>query len=188
VAGFNPIRDTQQIAAIDFFTVPTVRFEILYCFIVLRHYRREIIHFNITRHPTARWTAQQITEAFPYDSKPKYTIRDRDKIYGKAFIDRMKAMDIDEVLIAPRSPWQNPFAERVIGSIRRECLDHFIIFNERHLSQVLRAYVEYYNNARTHLSLDRNAPVPRTTELPSQGKVVSIPQVGGLHHQYQRVA
>lgn len=178
----------KQIAAIDFFTVPTVRFHILYCFIVLRHYRRDIIHFNVTRHPTACWTAHQITAAFPYDSKPKYTIRDRDKICGKVFIDRMKAMDIDEVLIAPRSPWQNPFAERVIGSIRRECLDHFIIFNERHLYQVLGAYVKYYNNARTHLSLDRNSPVPRTTELPSQGTVVSIPQVGGLHHQYKRVA
>jgi putative transposase len=147
-----------------------------------------IIHFNVTRHPTACWTAHRMTAAFPYDSKPKYTIRDRDKIYGKVFIDRMKAMDIDEVLIAPRSPWQNPFAERVIGSIRRECLNHFIIFNERHLYQVLGSYVEYYNNARTHLSLDRNSPVPRTTELPSQGKVVSIAQVGGLHHQYKRVA
>ncbi len=178
----------RQIAAVDFFTVPTVRFQILYCFIVLRHHRREIIHFNITRHPTAHWTAQQITEAFPYDTVPKYMIRDRDKIYGKAFTDRVKTMDIDEVLIAPRSPWQNPFAERVIGSIRRECLDHFIIFNERHLYQVLGAYVEYYNNARTHLSLDRNSPVPRTTQMPSQGKVVSIPHVGGLHHQYKRVA
>jgi len=104
-----------QIAAIDFFAVPTVRFHILYCFIVLRHYRRDIIHFNVTRHPTACWAAHQITAAFPYESKSKYTIRDRDKIYGKVFIDRMKAMDIDEVLIAPRSPWQNPFAERVIG-------------------------------------------------------------------------
>jgi len=178
----------KQIAAIDFFTVPTVRFQVLYCFIALRHDRRKIIHFNVTHHPTACWTAHQITTAFPYDSKPKYTIRDRDRIYGKAFSDRMKTMDIDEVLIAPISPWQNPFAERVIGSIRRECLDHFSIFNERHLYQVLGAYVEYYNNARTHLSLDRNAPAPRTPELPSQGKVVSIPQIGGLHHQYKRVA
>jgi transposase InsO family protein len=178
----------QQIAAIDFFTVPTVRFQILYCFIVLRHHRREIIVFNITRHPTACWTAHQITAAFPYDRKPRYMIRDRDNIYGKAFTDRVKTMDIDEVLIAPRSPWQNPFAERVIGSIRRECLDHFIIFNERHLYQVLRAYVEYYSNARTHLSLDRNSPVPRTTQLPSDGKVVSIPHVRGLHHHYKRVA
>ena len=146
----------KQIAAMDFFTVTTVRFHILYCCIVLRHHRREIIHFNVTRHPTACWTAHQITAAFPYDSKPKYTIRDRDKIYGKAFIDRMKAMDIEEVLIAPRSPWQNPFAERVIGSIRRECLDHFIIFNERHLYQVLRAYVEYDNNSRAHRAIARN--------------------------------
>ncbi|MEJ2704345.1 MAG: integrase core domain-containing protein [Sedimentisphaerales bacterium] len=113
---------------------------------------------------------------------------DRDKIYGKAFIDRMKAMDIDEVLIAPTSLWQNLFAKKMLGSTRRECLDHFIIFNKRHLHQVLGSYVEYYNNARTHLSLDRNAPVPQTAELPSEGKVVSIPRVGGLHHQYKRVA
>ena len=132
----------KQIVAIDFFTVPTVRFHILYCFVVLRHYRRDIVHFNVTRYPTACWTTRQITAAFPYNSKPKYMIRDRDKIYGKVFLDRMKVMEINEVLVAPRSLWQNPYAERVIGSIRRECLDHFIIFNERHLYRVLGTYVE----------------------------------------------
>ena len=178
----------KQIAAVDFFTVPTVRFQILYCFVVLRHHRRQIVHFNVTMHPTARWAAQQITEAFPYSTLPKYLIRDRDGIYGTFFEQRVENMGIKEVLIAPRSPWQNPFAERVIGSVRRECLDYFIIFSERHLHQVVSRYVEYYNNSRTHLSFYQNSPVPRVTQLPSQGKVVSIPQVGGLHHHYRRVA
>jgi len=178
----------RQIAAIDFFTVPTVRFEILYCFIVLRHHRRRIVHFNVTRHPTARWTAQQITEAFPYDEAPKYLIRDRDGNYGKDFRRRVKAMSVKEILIAPQSPWQNPFAERVIGSIRRECLDHFVILNEKHLLRILDEYVEYYNNCRTHLSLKKNSPKPRTVERPEKGKVISIPKVGGLHHLYKRVA
>ena len=178
----------KQIAAVDFFTVPTVRFQILYCFIVLRHHRRRIVHFNITMHPTARWTAQQITEAFPYDTVPKYLIRDRDGIYGNFFQQRVKNMGIREVLIAPKSPWQNPYCERVIGSIRRECLDHFIILSENHLCRILKDYMDYYNNCRTHLSLDRNSPSLRDIEPPSKGKVISIPQIGGLHHVYKRVA
>jgi transposase InsO family protein len=181
----NHIKD---IAAVDFFTVPTVRFQILYCFIVLCHHRRRIIHFNVTANPTAQWTAQQITEAFPYDSAPKYLIQDRDKIYGDFFVQRVNKMGIKEVKIAPKSPWQNPYAERVIGSIRRECLDHYIILNERHLHKVLAEYIEYYNNCRTHLSLDKNSPEPRCVEKPEKGKVVSIPKVGGLHHLYKRVA
>jgi putative transposase len=178
----------RQIAAIDFFTVPTVTFRILYCFIVLRHNRREIVHFNVTANPNARWTAQQITEAFPYDAAPKYLIRDRDGIYGKDFCKRVTEMSIKEVIIAPRSPWQNPFAERVIGSIRRECLDHLIILGENHLHQILSSYFRYYNNCRPHLSLDRNSPSPRNVEPPLKGKVISIPEVGGLHHRYSRVA
>jgi len=178
----------KQIAAVDFFTVPTVRFQILYCFIVLRHHRRRIVHFNITMHPTARWTAQQITEAFPYDTVPKYLIRDRDGIYGNFFQQRVKNMGIREVLIASKSPWQNPYCERVIGSIRRDCLDHFIILSENHLYRILKDYMDYYNNCRTHLSLDRNSPSLRDIEPPSKGKVISIPQVGGLHHVYKRVA
>ncbi len=178
----------RQIAAIDFFTVPTVTFRILYCFIVLRHNRREIVDFNVTANPNARWTAQQITEAFPYDVAPKYLIRDRDGIYGKDFRKRVKEMSIKEVIIAPRSPWQNPFAERVIGSIRRECLDHLITLGENHLHQILSSYFRYYNNCRPHLSLDRNSPSPRNVESPSKGKVISIPEVGGLHHRYSRVA
>jgi transposase InsO family protein len=178
----------KDIAAVDFFTVPTVTFRILYCFVVLRHHRRRIVHFNVTANPTAQWTAQQITEAFPYDTAPKYLIRDRDEIYGTISTKRIKAMHIEEVLIAPKSPWQNPFAERLIGSIRRECLDHFIIINQNHLLRILSEYMDYYNNCRTHLSLKKNSPVPRNIETSDKGKVVSIPKAGGLHHYYKRVA
>jgi putative transposase len=177
-----------DIAAIDFFVVPTVRFQLLYCFIVLRHDRRRVAHFNVTRHPTARWTGQQIVEAFPFDEAPRFMIRDRDGIYGHDFRERVKHMGIEEVITAPRSPWQNPFAERVIGSIRRECLDHVIVFNEAHLRRILTDYFAYYHEARTHLSLDRNAPTPREIEPPCNGRVIAIPQVGGLHHRYTRAA
>ena len=177
-----------DIAAIDFFVVPTVRFQLLYCFVVLRHARRRIVHFNVTAHPTARWTAQQVVEAFPFDEAPRFLIRDRDGIYGQDFRARIKHMGIEEVVTAPRSPWQNPFAERVIGSIRRECLDHVIVFNEPHLVRTLARYFEYYHQSRTHLSLSRNAPIPRRVELPSEGRVIAIPQVGGLHHRYMRAA
>ncbi len=177
-----------DIAAIDFFVVPTVRFQLLYCFVVLRHARRRIVHFNVTAHPTARWTAQQVVEAFPFDEASRFLIRDRDGIYGQDFRARIKHMGIEEVVIAPRSPWQNPFAERVIGSIRRECLDHVIVFNEPHLVRTLARYFEYYHQSRTHLSLSRNAPIPRRVELPSEGRVIAIPQVGGLHHRYMRAA
>jgi putative transposase len=177
-----------DIAAIDFFVVPTVRFQLLYCFIVLRHDRRHVVHFNVTRHPTARWTGQQIVEAFPFDEAPRFVIRDRDGIYGHDFRERVKHMGIEEVITAPRSPWQNPFAERVIGSIRRECLDHVIVFSVAHLRRILRDYFAYYHESRTHLSLDRNAPLPREVEPPSCGRVIAIPQVGGLHHRYTRAA
>lgn len=181
----NHIRD---IAAIDFFVVATVRFHLLYCFLVLRHDRRRVAHFNVTPHPTARWTAQQIVEAFPYDEVPRFMIRDRDGIYGQDFRERVKHMSIEEVVTAYRSPWQNPFAERLVGSIRRECLDHMIILNEAHLIRILTSYFEYYHHSRTHLSLDRNAPIPREVEPPDRGEVVAIPQVGGLHHRYARAA
>ena len=181
----NHVKD---IAAVDFFTVPTATFRILYCFIVICHHRRKIVHFNVTYNPTAKWTSQQVTEAFPYDYAPKYLIRDRDKIYGDFFVQRVNKMGIEEVKIAPESPWQNPYAERVIGSIRRECLDHFIIFNEKHLLKILGEYVEYYNNCRAHLSLNKNSPMPREVEKPNKGKIVAIPKVGGLHHLYKRVA
>ena len=177
-----------DIAAIDFFVVPTVRFQLLYCFVVLRHDRRRVIHFNVTQHPTARWTAQQIVEAFPYDEAPRFMIRDRDGIYGLDFQNRVEHMGIEEVIIAPQSPWQTPYVERLIGSIRRECLNHVIVFSEVHLRRILTSYFAYYHEARTHLSLERNAPVPRRVEHPSEGKVIAIPQVGGLHHRYTRAA
>ena len=177
-----------DIASIDFFVVSTATFRILYCFIVLRHNRRCVAHFNVTAHPTARWTGQQIVNAFPYDEAPRFLIRDRDGIYGHDFRERVKHMGIEEVVTAPRSPWQNPYAERVIGSIRRECLDHVIVLNEDHLRRILSSYFEYYHESRTHLSLERNSPVPRRVEHPSEGKVIAIPQVGGLHHRYRRAA
>jgi transposase InsO family protein len=181
----NHVRD---IAAIDFFTVPTAAFRILFTFVVLRHDRRCVVHFNVTAHPTACWTGQQIAEAFPYDEAPRFLIRDRDRIYGEDFRLRIKHMGIDEVVIALRSPWQNPYCERMIGSIRRECLDHLIVLNEAHLRRILASYFEYYHRSRPHLSLERNAPVPRRVERPAEGKVIAVPQVGGLHHRYTRAA
>jgi len=176
------------IAAIDFFTVPTITFRILYCFIVLRHDRRRLVHVNVTAGPTAQWAARQVRQAFPYDEAPRYLIRDRDSIYGETFRLSIEQMGIEEVLIAPRSPWQNPYAERVIGSIRRECLDHMIVLNENHLRQILADYVDYYNNVRPHLSLHRNAPFPRSVQPPENGKVVTTAYLRGLHHRYSRAA
>ncbi|MCH7601928.1 MAG: transposase [Planctomycetes bacterium] len=181
----NHVKD---IAAIDFFTVHTIGFRVLYCFIVLRHDRRRIVHINVTTHPTAAWTAQQIINAFPFDDAPKYLIRDHDGIYGNHFHHRLKHMGIEEVVIAPRSPWQNPFVERVIGSIRRDCLDHVIVLNEVHLIRILTEYSNYYHTARPHQSLDHNAPLPRTVEPLGQGQVVADPILGGLHHRYRRAA
>jgi hypothetical protein len=177
-----------DIVAVDFFTVPTATFRILFTFVVLRHDRRRIVHFNVTAHPTAEWTAQQIIEAFPEDSAPRFLIRDRDGIYGLSFRTRVANMGIEEVPTAPRSPWQSPYVERLIGSIRRECLNHFIVLNERHLRRILSSYFTYYHESRTHLSLDRNSPIPRDVEPPERGRVIAIPQVGGLHHRYRRAA
>ena len=177
-----------QIAAVDFFVVPTITYRILFVFVVLAHERRRIVHFNVTAHPTAEWTAQQITEAFPWDTAPRFLLRDRDKNYGKAFRERTKKMAIGEVLIAPRSPWQNPYAERLIGSIRRECLNHLIVFNESGLRRILRSYVDYYQCSRTHLALAKDAPESRATQPPESGNVVALPLLGGLHHRYERRA
>ena len=181
----NHVKD---IAAIDFFTVPTITFRVLHGFIVLRHDRRKMIHFNVTAHPTAAWTAQQIIEAFPFNESPKYLIRDRDGIYGNHFHHRLKHMGIKEVVIAPRSPWQNPFVERVIGSIQRECLDHVIVLSEAHLIRILTEYSDYYHTARPHQSLDHNAPLPRIVDSPENGRIVAEPILGGLHHRYRRAA
>jgi transposase InsO family protein len=169
-----------DIAACDFFTVPTVTFNVLYVFVVLRHDRRRVVHFNVTTHPHAEWTAQQIIIAF--------LIRDRDAIYGGYFTKRVESMGIEEVPIALHAPWQNPYCERVIGAIRRDCLDHVIVLNEAHLKRILSDYFGYYQRCRPHLSLDRNSPNPRAVEPPSQGNVIAIPMVGGLHHRYARRA
>ena len=176
------------LVSIDFFTVPTARLRVPFVLVVLAHHRRRVVHSNVTEHPTAAWTAQQIVDAFPDESAPAYLLRDRDQVYGRQFRHRVKGMAIEEVLTAPQSPWQNPFAERLIGSIRRECLDHVIVLGERHLRRILTAYLEYYHRARTHLSLDKDAPDGRPVELPAMGKIVQLPEVGGLHHRYIRQA
>jgi hypothetical protein len=177
-----------QTAAIDFFTVPTVTFRVLFVFVVLSHERRRVAHFGVTEHPTQEWTMQQMREAFPWDQAPRYLLRDRDAIYGRDFSATTRDMGTEEVLTAPRSPWQNPYAERLVGSIRRECLDHVIVCNQRSLRRTLRSYFAYYQRSRTHLALAKDAPEPRAVEFPQQGRVVAIPQVGGLHHRYQRQA
>jgi transposase InsO family protein len=174
--------------SVDFFTVPTIRFQILYVFLVLAHERRRIVHFNVTAHPTAEWTAQQFREAFPWDTAPRYLLRDRDRIFGRNFVDQVMAMGMKQVLSAPRSPWQRAYVERVTGSIRRECLDHVIVFNERSLYKHLQSFVGYYHRSRTHLGLQKDAPEPRSIQSVELGPVVSIPEVGGLHHRYERRA
>jgi len=174
--------------SIDFFTVPTARLRVLFVFIVLSHERRRVVHFNVTEHPTAAWTAQQIVEAFPEDQAPRYLVRDRDGIYGEYFQNRVHGMGIREVCTAARSPWQNPYAERLIGSIRRECLNHVIVLNDRHLRRILKSYFCYYHESRTHLSLDKDAPASREIQLNRLERIVQIPQVGGLHNRYERRA
>jgi putative transposase len=181
----NHVRD---LVSIDFLTVPTAQLRILFIFVVLAHHRRRVLHFNVTEHPTAAWTAQQIVEAFPDNTAPSYLLRDRDHVYGHAFRQRVKGMGIGEVLTAPSSPWQNPFAERLIGSMRRECLDHVLVLSERHLRRALTQYFAYYHGARTHLSLDKDAPDGRPIEPPRVGTIIPIPEVGGLHHRYVRRA
>src|SRR5881397_3153692 len=181
----NHVRD---LVSHDFFTVPTVRLRVLFVLVVLAHHRRRVVHFNVTEHPTAHWTAQQIVDTFPDDSAPLYLLRDRDTIYGHAFRQRVKGMGISEVLTAPLSPWQNPFAERLIGSIRRECLNHVLVLGESHLRRILTRYFSYYHRARTHLALDKDASDLRPVELPEAGRIVEIPEVGGLHHRYLRQA
>jgi putative transposase len=181
----NHLRD---LVSIDFFTVPTARLRVLFVLLVLTHDRRRVVHFNVTEHPTAAWTAQQIVDAFPDDTAPAYLLRDRDRVFGEPFRRRVKGLNIEEVLTAPQSPWQNPFVERLIGSVRRECLDHVLVLSEPHLRRVLTRYFAYYHRARTHLALDKDAPDRRPIEGPAHGSVVAIPEVGGLHHRYARRA
>src|ERR1700738_1556743 len=167
------------------FVLPTIAFQILYCLAIVRHGRRLWVSFGVTANPTAEWISRQVTEAFPWDHAPRYLIRDRDTSYGPVFLQRIRAMGIRDHPIAPRSPWQNAYVERLIGSIRRECLDHMIVFGEAHLRRILRGYAAYYNVSRTHRSLNKDAPLHRVIER--LGAVVSRPVLGGLHHQYGRI-
>jgi len=174
-----------DIAAMDLFVVPTIGFDLLYAFVIVRLGRRELVWINVTANPTAEWIARQLTEAFPWDEPPGYLIRDRDCIYGTIVTSRIRAMGIRDKPIAPASPWQNGFAERLIGSIRRECLDHFIVLGEAHLRRILRAYAIYYNDIRTHRSLDKDVPISRPVQR--TGSISSRKVLGGLHHHYMRV-
>jgi putative transposase len=176
----------KSMVSVDFFTVPTIRFQVLYVFLVLAHDRRRMVHFGVTAHPTAEWTVQQLRNAFPWESAPRYLLRDRDRIFGEEFVSQVKAMGIKQVLSAPRSPWQRAYVERLIGSIRRECLDHVVVFSESSLRRTLTAYGGYYHHWRTHLSLGKDAPPSRRAQLVTEGQVVEMAEVGGLHHRYER--
>jgi transposase InsO family protein len=174
-----------DITAMDFFVVPTIGFKLLYGFVIIRLDCRDLVWINVTTNPTAEWVARQITEAFPWDGAPGYMIRDRDRIYGTVVTRRLRAMGIRDKPTAPASPWQNGFAERLIGSIRRECLDHIIVLGEAHLRRVLKSYARYYNGVRTHRSLNKDAPVSRPVQR--SGVISSHALLGGLHHRYARV-
>src|ERR1700686_5510135 len=174
-----------DIAAMDLFVVPTIGFDQLYPFVIVRLGRRDLVWINVTTSPTAEWVARQISEAFPWNEAPRYMIRDRDRIYGSVVMRRLRAMGIRDRPITPASPWQNAFAERLIGSIRRECVDHIIVLGEAHLRRVLKSYARYYNETRTHLALDKDAPLSRTVQR--SGVISSHALLGGLHHRYARV-
>jgi transposase InsO family protein len=178
----------KDLVSADFFVVPTISLRLLFVFVILDHDRRRPIHFVETKHPTAEWSAHQLLEAFPWDSAPRYLLRDRDGIYGEKFREAATSLGIREVLTAAQSPWQNAYVERLIRSIRRECLDHVIVFNEAGLRRVLKSYFDYYERSRTHLSLEKDAPIPRKIQPPELGRVVALPQVGELHHRYERRA
>ena len=174
-----------NIAAMDLFVVPTIGFDLLYALVIVRLERRDLVWINVTANPTAEWVARQITEAFPWNEAPRYLIRDRDRVYGDVVKHRLRVMGIRDKPIAAGSPWQNGFAERLIGSIRRECVDHVVALGEAHLHRVLRSYVRYYNESWTHRSLNKDAPFHRATER--IGAIISRPILGGLHHRYRRI-
>ena len=169
----------------DLFVVPTISFRLLYGLLILQHRRRKILWLGVTAHPSAEWIARQLMEAYGWENTPRYIIRDRDGVYGDVFVRCLRAMGIRDRPTAPRSPWQNGYSERLIGSIRRDCLDHIVVFGERHLRHVLRSYANYYNQARTHLSLNKDAPVSRAAQ--TLGCILSRPLLGGLHRQYVRI-
>jgi transposase InsO family protein len=176
---------TDGIASMDLFVFPTISFRLLYGFLILQHHRRVILSIGVTAHPSAEWIARQLTETYAWAQAPQYIIRDRDGVYGDLLIRRLRAMGIRDRPIAPRSPWQNGHTERLIGSIRRDCLDHVVVFGEQHLRQLLGSFQTYYNNARTHLSLNTDAPASRAVQ--PVGRIVAVPHLGGLHHQYVRI-
>ena len=178
----------KDLVAADSFAVPTVFFDLLFVFVILLHDRRRVVHCGVTAHPTAEWAARQLREAFPWDSAPRYLLRDRDGSYGGKFPEAANGLGIREVLTAPQSPWQNAYVERLIESIRRECLDHAIVLNQAGLQRVLKSYFEYYGRSRTHLSLGKDSPISRPVQPAAMGWVVEIPQVGGFHHRYERRA
>ncbi len=174
----------KELVAVDFFVVPTVTFKVFFVYLVLAHDRRRIVHFNVTEHPTAQWTAQQIVEAFPFDTAPQYLLRDGDGIYGNRVRRKLESLRIDEVVTAPASPRQNAYVERVIGSLRRELLNHVLVLNERHLKRLISSYLDYYHPWRTHRSVEQDAPNGRRVRLTERGQVVEFPVVHGLHHYY----
>lgn len=174
----------REIAGADFFVVPTVRNQVLFVFLLLAHNRRRVIHFSVTPNPTAAWTAQQVFEAFPWQDPPRHLLRDRDGVYGRFFRDRVAGMGVQEILIVAQSPWQSPFVERLIGSIRRECLDHVIVVNECHLQWILSSYFRYYHAWRTHRALELDCPDHRPVDRIGHGRVIEAPEVDGLHHHY----
>jgi putative transposase len=178
----------KQLVSIDFFVVPAVTFRILYVFLVLAHDRRRVIHFNVTEHPTAEWTAAQLVQAFPWNKAPRYLLRDRDSVYGDAFCAQAKCMEVTKVITAFRSPWQTPYVERLIGSIRREHLNHVVILNEMSLRRQMASCIDYYHGTRCHLSLGKDSPNGRAVQPPEMGRIIAVPKVGGLHHRYERKA
>ena len=173
------------IAAMDLFVVPTISFRLLYGLLIMGHGRRHILWFGVTAHPTAEWIANQITEACGWEQVPRYLVRDRDGAYGEIFIRRLRSMGIRDRPTSPRSPWQNGYCERLIGSIRRDCLDHVVVFGERYLRHLLRSYANYYNQNRTHLSLNKDTPASRVIQ--NVGRIQPLPILGGLHHRYARI-
>ena len=174
--------------SMDFFTVSTLTGHVLFVLVLLSHERRRVVHVNVTEHPTAAWTAQQVVDAFPENLAPRWLLRDRDRIYSEAFRHRVAGLGIAEVVSSPMSPWQSPYIERLIGSIRRECLDHVIVLNQTHLRRTLARYIAYYQSSRTHLALAKDSPTPRHVQAVADGHVIAFPEVGGLHHRYERRA
>ena len=172
-----------QLIAADFFVVPTATCRLLFVLVLLAHDRRRVVHVEVTDHPTAVWTAQQLREAFPWDKAPRYLLRDRDHVFAG-----VKAIGVQEIMTAPRSPWQNAYVERFIGSVRRECLDHMVVLTTAGLRRILKEYVAYYDRSRTHMSLNKDAPIPRQVADVRTGRIVAFSAVGGLHHRYERRA